>query len=68
MKKTIAILATNGFEQSELFSPKEAMEREGFDVQIISLEKGKIKGWDQDNWGKEIEIRIDQIAAALFTI
>ena len=56
MKKTIAILATNGFEQSELFSPKEAMEREGFDVQIISLEKGKIKGWDQDNWGKEIAV------------
>ena len=56
MKKTIAILATNGFEQSELFSPKEAMEREGFDVQIISLEKGKIKGWDQGNWGKEIAV------------
>lgn len=56
MEKRIAILATNGFEESELVSPKEAMEKEGFKVDIVSLEKGKIKSWDEDDWGKEFEV------------
>lgn len=56
MKKRIAILATNGFEESELASPKEAMEKEGFQVDVVSLEKGKIKSWDKDDWGKEYNV------------
>ena len=45
MEKNIAIMATDGFEESELKSPKEAMEKEGFKVDIISLNPGKIKAW-----------------------
>ncbi|HSI70078.1 MAG TPA: type 1 glutamine amidotransferase domain-containing protein [Gillisia sp.] len=56
MKKRIAILATNGFEESELTSPKEAMEKEGFQVDIVSTEKGKIKAWNEGNWSKEYEV------------
>lgn len=56
MEKRIAILATNGFEKSELFSPKEALENEEFKVDIISIEKGKIKGWEGDNWSGEVEV------------
>lgn len=56
MKKRIAILATNGFEESELKSPKEAMEKEGFQVDIVSTESGKIKSWDKDNWGREYNV------------
>ncbi|MDR5590149.1 type 1 glutamine amidotransferase domain-containing protein [Christiangramia sp. SM2212] len=56
MEKRIAILATHGFEESELSSPKEAMEKEGFKVEVVSLEKGKIKSWDKDNWGKEYDV------------
>lgn len=56
MEKRIAILATNGFEESELTSPKEAMEKEGFKVDIVSLEKGKIKSWDGDDWGSEFDV------------
>lgn len=54
--KKIAILATNGFEESELFEPKEALERNGADVYIISPESGKIKGWNHGNWGREIKV------------
>ncbi|WP_317131418.1 DJ-1/PfpI family protein [Maribacter sp. ACAM166] len=43
--KRIALLATNGFEESELTSPKEAMLRKGFAVEIVSPESGVIKGW-----------------------
>ena len=65
MEKRIAILATDGFEESEFTSPKEAMEKEGFKVDVISIKPGKIKSWDVDNWGKEFEVdkTIDQVSA-----
>ena len=50
MKKRIAILATDGFEESELKSPKEAMEKEGFEVEIVSEKEGEIKSWKDGNW------------------
>ncbi|MBC7466461.1 MAG: protease, partial [Bdellovibrio sp.] len=34
--KTIAILATDGFEESELFKPKETLEAVGATTKIIS--------------------------------
>ncbi|MBT0608757.1 type 1 glutamine amidotransferase domain-containing protein [Aequorivita echinoideorum] len=54
--KRIAILATNGFEESELKSPKEAMEKEGFQVDIVSEESGKIKAWKDGNWSNEYSV------------
>lgn len=65
MKKKVAILATNGFEESELKSPKEAMEKEGFQVDIISTESGKIKAWDSGNWSNEYEVThtVDKVSA-----
>lgn len=52
----VAILATDGFEQSELFEPKKALEAAGADVKIVSLEKGEIKGWDEKDWGDSIAV------------
>jgi len=54
--KRIAILATNGFEESELKSPKEAMEKEGFQVDIVSPESGEIKGWADGNWSNSYKV------------
>ena len=42
--KKIAILATDGFEQSELEQPKNAVENAGAEVHSVSLEKGQIQG------------------------
>lgn len=65
MKKRIAILATDGFEESELKSPKEAMENEGFQVDIVSLKSGSIKAWDQGNWSSEYNVdkTLDSVSA-----
>ncbi|MBW3637523.1 MAG: DJ-1/PfpI family protein, partial [Armatimonadetes bacterium] len=52
--KRVAILSTDGFEQSELFEPKRALEAAGATVHVVSLHAGEIKGWDEDNWGKSI--------------
>ena len=56
MNKRVAILATNGFEESELKSPKEAMEKAGFTVDIVSPESGSIKGWANGNWSNEYKV------------
>jgi len=63
--KLIAILATDGFEQSELEKPKAALEESGAKTHIVSIKTGKIKGWEKGNWAKEIEVDkiVDQVKA-----
>lgn len=63
--KNVAVLATNGFEQSELEQPVEALKKAGANVHIISLENGSIKGWTKGNWGNEVAVdkRVDQANA-----
>lgn len=56
MSKKIAILATHGFEESELSSPKEQLEQQGWTAHIISPEAGTIKAWADKNWGKEYKV------------
>ncbi|WP_026977896.1 type 1 glutamine amidotransferase domain-containing protein [Flavobacterium tegetincola] len=58
MKKRIAILATDGFEESELKSPKEYLEEQGWTAEIVSLKAGKIKGWADGNWSNEYEVSV----------
>lgn len=52
----VAILATNGFEPSELFHPKTVFEQANSKVSIISLESGEIESWSEDNWGETIPV------------
>ncbi|APZ48030.1 protease [Polaribacter reichenbachii] len=55
-RKTVAILATNGFEESELSEPKKALEKAGADVEIVSLEKGEIKSWNNGDWSRAYKV------------
>jgi protease I len=52
----IAILTEEGFEQAELTSPKEALENAGYQVQVISPRTGKVKAWNDTDWGIEIPV------------
>jgi len=54
--KTVAILATDGFEQSELLDPQNALRAAGAHTKIVSLTKAKIKGWTANNWGLEVAV------------
>lgn len=54
--KHIAVLATDGFEQSELEKPVKALKDAGADVDIVSLKSGSIKGWDQKDWGDSVKV------------
>ncbi len=59
----VAILATDGFEQSELLEPKKALEEAGAEVSIVSLEAGAIKGWNHTNWGETVAVDLTVDAA-----
>jgi protease I len=54
--KRIAILATNGFEQSELEVPVQKLKDAGAQVDVVSLEAGEIKGWDHKDWGRPVSV------------
>lgn len=54
--KKIAILATDGFEQSELLKPRSALEAEGAETSVVSLKAGEIKGWNEKDWGDSIGV------------
>jgi protease I len=56
--KKVAILATSGFEESELLEPKKALEESGAKVFIIAPEKGRIKAWNHGNWTKDIGVHL----------
>lgn len=57
--KKVAILTENGFEQSELLSPKKALEDADIHVDVISSKTGNVKGWDKTDWG--MEVRVDRL-------
>jgi deglycase len=54
--KRIAILATNGFEQSELEVPRDKLKGVGANVDVISLQAGEIRGWDKKDWGRPVKV------------
>jgi protease I len=56
--KKVAIVVTDGFEQVELTSPKEALEREGAICEIVSPKEGKVKGWKHVEWGDELPVDV----------
>jgi len=56
--KTVAILATDGFEQSELMQPKLALEEAGAKTQVVSPADKKIKGWNHKDWGEEVPVDV----------
>ena len=56
--KRIAILATNGFEQSELMDPRESLKTAGYTVDVVSPEAGSIRGWKDKDWGDTVEVDV----------
>ena len=67
-KARIAILATDGYEKSELFEPRRQLTDAGAEVTIVSLKPGEIKSWDKDNWGESIKVdkTLDQVSVSDF--
>lgn len=56
MTQRVLIIATDGFEQSELLKPRQALEESGIETVVASPESGKIKGWDGGDWGESVSV------------
>jgi deglycase len=52
----VAILATDGFEQSELSEPRKALDEAGANTEIVSPKAGKVRGWNHKEWGQEVKV------------
>jgi protease I len=55
-KAKVLILATNGFEQDELMVPQRKLKEAGAQVDVVSPEKGKIRGWKMKDWGESVAV------------
>ena len=52
----IAILATDGYERSELREPLEKLREMGSEVHVLSIREGEIRSWDKDDWGDSVSV------------
>jgi protease I len=57
--KRIAILATDGFEQTELIQPQRALKEAGATVHVVSPKSGSIRGWDEADWGDNVPVDLE---------
>jgi protease I len=57
--KTVAILATDGFEEAELAEPKKALEHADATIHVIAPHTGEIKGWKSADWGRVAKVTRD---------
>lgn len=53
-EKRVAVLTMDGFEQSELLVPVDALQSCGASVDIITPDGESVQGWDDQNWGQKI--------------
>jgi protease I len=61
----ILIVATDGFEEWELFGPREILQKRGADVQVASLKRDPIQATIHDDPGKTIrpDLTVDEAKA-----
>jgi protease I len=52
----VVILATHGFEQSELQVPLQKLRESGAHVDVVSPESGQIRGWKGKDWGDSVNV------------
>lgn len=62
----VAILATDGFEESELTEPARALQEAGAQVEVISLKPGEIQGFRHHDKGNTVKVDrvLDEVQAS----
>ena len=61
--KRVAILASNGFEESELLEPMRALREHGAQVDVVSPEQGSIQGMRHFDKGRSVDVDRDLAGA-----
>lgn len=52
----MAALVAKGFEQVELFDPRQALDAAGAMVDVVSPDTPQVRGWNHNEWGEEIAV------------
>jgi protease I len=52
----ILIIATHGFEQSELEKPRDGLRAAGAHVDVASPDGKSIRGWETKDWGRTVDV------------
>lgn len=55
-KSRILIIATDGFEQSELTVPRDKLKTAGAEVHVASPTGRAIRGWKHTDWGESVNV------------
>jgi protease I len=53
---TVAILADDGFEQVEMTQPREALQQSGVTTRLVSVNRGRIRGFHHDQPGDSFDV------------
>ena len=61
----VAILATDGYERSELMTPRGTFREAGAAVDVVSPKSGEIRSWDQTDWGDTVPVDCDVAGASV---
>ncbi len=61
--RKVAVLATDGFEQSELEKPVAALKAAGAQVEVVSPKSGSIQGWSHQEKGDTVPVDRELSAA-----
>jgi protease I len=56
--RRVAILATEGFERSELLKPRAALDEAGAATVVVSPKSGSIRSWDTSDWGDAVSVDV----------
>ncbi len=59
----ILIMATHGFEQSELLTPLKKLQEAGATVHVATPDGEAIMGWNEKDWGESVDadLKISQV-------
>ncbi|HZZ44999.1 MAG TPA: type 1 glutamine amidotransferase domain-containing protein [Tepidisphaeraceae bacterium] len=57
--KKVAVLVENGFERVEMTGPREALEGEGAEVDLISPQEGKVKAFEHGEPGEDYKVDVE---------
>lgn len=52
----VAILTTDGFEQSELIEPYRALALMGISLTVVAPHSGEVRGWKGKSWGEKVSV------------
>lgn len=66
--KRVAILVENGFEQVEMTEPRKALQDAGAKSDLVSPQRGQVRGWKSKEWGETfpVDVELDRADASQY--